>query len=845
MENVRVCENCGARKPDWPPFGPLISLVDNNSTALLQLFKGEFDAVKCQVCGGPLATPSISIGFDQHAEDLVFFGPLAREHPDDLEAIVNDATAEGTVVVADFDSPSALREAAWQRLSPRVAHLCRVLDGLLADTLTDDEWERLWPELTSSAFAAYAIFLQVSLPLFVDAQLAERLRAYPVEQQLRGVQELQARVWCSVCSRWKLSAPPAATLEQDLARYGSEWGIITGAPERFIASFEALDTGTLDPAARYAFEAMQATLCAALGTENPHSEAWAAIYLTVELLRSTSEMEFAKVLDALAISEERARGTVSRQALAVAVGRVAQEDLGPSAGASFDSAAMQAAVNKAGHPDLFGRIYSNGARMQRAGGENLHSDDIALIVGEAVAQYASQPRELEVFLTMMANSVPATLDAEALVGITTSVEDAHGDNPLVRVALRIWLGRILCLRRQPEPFLKRISADPEPWEVDLPLALKAVLWRWRATALRLTGNSARGLGLLASLVEEDERSGRSLPAHLRQNVLGDLAIDYLNVGYHEQALRIQKALLQEPEAGRHPWHLAAVATTYERLGRDEDAVSLLRAALDATTQSQEQKRSELQAQLANVLSRSGDVQEALDLLSGLPQEALSDPTVAVLSAAAWMNLASEPTARARVLSAARGVAELSQSSLARGDTQLHMTATRLFAMIIDRAGVENTRELWELVDSGARAYEGVPDPEALVVLARSDWEQGNLTAGRGRLLELPEALSQRFADTRDVAVALNSLKQLKPVLNALGDQVAHGAGSMADARLVAELQRDVLGRIAARASTDLLSGFVAPNDEEIAHLRWRGQPTCVLELDRCGGWCALAPHPGE
>lgn len=827
MGNKNICKRCGARKPDWPPFGPLISVLDNDVAELLQFFQGELDDVKCGACGGRLATPSISVSFDHYAEDLVFYGPLARVHPDDIKEIEKNATASGTSVVAGFNSLDALREAAWQRLSPRAALVYRALDNFLVDASDATQWEQTWAKLTSSAFAATVVARLARLPVLIDVELAERIRRHTGEQVTRGLQQLQARVWYSICSRWKVSAPPGGTLEQDFREYVAPGALIAGAPEFFFESLETLDPKTLDPAANYAFEATRATLYAALGAPNPRSEKWASLYLVVEVLRSTSDAGLAKMLDALAVSEERARATVSRQALSVAVERALSGDQdGTLRDNPSDMPAIQAAVTKAGHPDLLGIAFT-GARMQQVGGEDLRWEDIAQVAGWAVQQWSSQPKELEVFLKLITQSLPPAIDAEELLAITERLEDIHGDNHVVRAVLRYWLGEILCMRRRPKPFLKRIGVDPQSWEADLPLDLKAVLWLWRARALRLTGNSVRALDLLRSLVGENERSATGLPPHLRRQVLGDLALDYVNIGYFEQALQIQVALLEESGSERSPWHLRSLATTYEMLGRDKDALPLLREALSAATRPH-QLRHKLAAQLASVLSRCGQVEETLNLLNGIPDEALSDPEVFVKCSVAWLNSASQSEMGDRLLSVAEIAAEFAQSSLARGDTQLHMTACRLFAALTERIGVKETTA-WELVDAEARAFEGSPDPKALVVLARSDWETGDFTSGRQRLLELPESLARRFADTRDVSVSANSLEQLGAALEALGDCVVRSGAASSDSRLVAELQRDLLGRIAARATTDLMSGFVAPDDEVIAGISEGGRSVGVLE----------------
>ena len=827
METENIHEPCGARKPNWPRFGPLNTTLDNNASTLVQFFQGEFDVVKCEVCGGPLITPSIVVSFDNYAEDLVFYGSQAREHPEDIRAIEEDAKAKGTTVVSDFDSPSELREAAWQRLSPRAARVYQALDSFIIDASDASQWEQTWPQLTSSTFAAAVVALKVGLPLFnFDEKTGERIRKHIGEQGLRGLQQLQARVWYSVCSRWKASAPFSGTLDEDLKAYVNPWAIIAGAPESFFESLESLDLKSLDPATQYALEATNAGLCASLGAPNPRADQWASLYLIIEELRSKESRT--EIVDALAVSNEWARNTVDRQALAAAVTQwLAKQADEKFQNLSGQQNAIQAAVTKAGYPSLLGDAFV-GARMQWVGGKDFDSKDIAQLIGNTVQIFSSQPAELEAFLDLIRQSLPSAIDAEELIAIIKRSEDTLTENYLARTILRFWLGRILCMRRQPTAFLDLIGAEPESWERDVPLAHRAVLWLWRARALRSTGHSFQALSLLKSLEEENEVSATKLPDHVRQMVMGDTALDYVNLGYFETALQIQTALLEEPGVAQSPWHLRAVATTYEMLGRDQDAIPLLQEALSVDTRQREIGHL-LEAQLANVLMRCHRAEEAFKLLEGIPDDELKNPEVFIFWSGAWLNAPSDGSSmRDRLLSVAKTTSELVKSSLAEGDTQLHMVACRMFAAITERFEGKN-RGVWEMVDSGARDFEGSPDPEALLTLSLSDWENGDFTSGRKKLLEFPEALARRFADTRDVAVSAKSLEQLDHKLRAIGDYVVSSGVTGSDIHLVAELQRDLLGRIAARATPDLASGFIAPDDEETVRIAAGSQSIGVLE----------------
>ena len=72
---------------------------------------------------------------------------------------------------------------------------------------------------------------------------------------------------------------------------------------------------------------------------------------------------------------------------------------------------------------------------------------------------------------------------------------------------------------------------------------------------------------------------------------------------------------------------------------------------------------------------------------------------------------------------------------------------------------------------------------------------------------------------RDISLKIQSLSALRPLFDNLVE-LAISSQSFEDLRLLAELRRDMLGRIAtdSAGAKVLLTGFVAPNTQEIALL---------------------------
>jgi tetratricopeptide (TPR) repeat protein len=814
--------SCGTPLHKWPPFGVIISVRDDDAAKLLQFYRGELDEVRCEGCGRPLSpSPSLVVSFNEYTLEYLYYGPAAKGHPD-VRQIEEDAKAKGTTLLSSFENPDELRAAAWQVLQARAAGFYRALDIVLTDG-GEHNWEVAWPEVTSSACAAMMASRLARLPVPVDSGIYNSVASYSRERVSRGFQEVQARTWVSVCERRSLQNPPDFTLEQDFQKYLATSAAIGGAPELFFDHIALLDLPQLNAGTRYAYYAAEATLHWLLQTPNPHADAWASSYLALEVYRATCPPEQAAPLAALSASDQRVRDTIERQSLARAVSQTMANGIMEQ----NTQNAVQAAVTKAGHPDLVGAGYTHGKFVRKDGSE-LPMEELAEMMRDGLRQYSNQPKELEVWLDLMRQSLPK-VSGDQLIALTKDLENPYLNNPITLAIVRSWLGRILCMRRQPQPFLAHIGADPEPWESLVPLDLRCILWLWRGRALLVSARPDRSLALLTALIDTDRKAFTDLKQHIQQMVLGDVALAHIDLGHQDSALAILTSLLNDPKVERTPWLLRAAAASYERLGRDSDAIPLWREALTVAVQSEEELRPVLHVCLASALARRGEEEEARQLLDQISNEALSNPEVFIPYSVALLNLGLDGLSEAkrnRFLSIAKRAGETAIESLKNEDTHLHMTACRLCALI---SGASGSIGIWELLESSSREFEGSPDPLALLVLARRDWERDEVDAARRRLLEFPESLAARYADTRDVSVFLHALEQLRSELNLLGDQVAIAAAPSANTRLVGELQRDLLGRIAARSMTENSSGFVAPDDDAVLALASDEHPVGVLE----------------
>ena len=823
MSSAEVHSLCGTPLPQWPEFGPLISIRDDDATKLLQFYKGELDQVKCQGCGRPLSVrPSLVVSFNEYTLEFIHYGPLARQNPDFISEIEAKAKADGNTVLSGYESSDELRAIAWEILADRAAAFYRALNTVLSQA-GQEAWDAAWPDVSSSACAAMVVSGLGDLGVPIDPGLYNSVASYSREIRSRGIQKVQARTWASVCERWLLTEPPATTLEQDFQKYLATSAVLGGAPELFFEHIASLDLKKLNEGVRYAYYAAEATLHWLLQTPNPHADAWASSYLALETAHATCENGQSTILEALSVSDQRAKNTIERQSLALAVSQSLVK--GPRDEATHK--AVQEAVTKAGHPDLVGAGYAL-AKFVRKDGGHLAIDELAEIMRYGLEQWSDQPRELEAWFNLMEQSLPE-VSVDQLVALAQDLEKSYLNNPIALAIERGWLGRILVMKRQPQPFLAHIGVKPVSWESETPLEFRCILWLWRGRALRLTARPRLALELLSSLVNTDRDAFMKLKPHIQQNVVGDIALAYIDLGQLETALAMQTAILDARGAQRTPWHLRAAAGTYHRLGRYADAIPLWREALATAIQSEAKLKPALEADLAYSLTLQGEKEEALHLLGQIPDDALSNPEIFIPYAMTLLNIGFDglpEETRSRLRLIGERIPEIARQSLQNSDTQLYLTAIRLIALVTSSS--ENLK-VWELLESDSSEFEGSPDPMALLALARRDWEQGETNPARRRLLEFTKSIAARYADTRDVSISLHALEQHRSELNSLGDQVARAETPSEDTRFIGELQRDLLGRIAARSRVESVSGFVAPDDEVVCGLASDCRPVGVLE----------------
>jgi len=153
--------------------------------------------------------------------------------------------------------------------------------------------------------------------------------------------------------------------------------------------------------------------------------------------------------------------------------------------------------------------------------------------------------------------------------------------------------------------------------------------------------------------------------------------------------------------------------------------------------------------------------------------------------------------RKRLSEIVRVLFDTFKTSLDTGNMLVHLAAARLLAILADLANVAGQDVFWDLLDHASREFEGAPDPMALLALTRTAWAAGDLARARALLAELPDAVAARYSQEADPALKLDSLRTLRRHFDHIGGLAVRG-GSLDDVRLLAEAQRDMLGRVTMR-----------------------------------------------
>jgi len=418
---------------------------------------------------------------------------------------------------------------------------------------------------------------------------------------------------------------------------------------------------------------------------------------------------------------------------------------------------------------------------------------------------------------------------DSMVRIADGLKEILGDGIENHALVDAWLSsHLLRDLGLPQAVLQHIGDQAQDWEKELPLYLRARLWTERSNALRMNGRGQEALAIAKKVIEDLEAEGEEIPRSLQRN----LGILYRESGRHKQALDIFLGLLRDD--GRDFDLLHSIVVTYTSVGRIAEAIPYLETMSELAQGPYADKHAAIVASLAGAKAAIGERNEALELLRSIPTNSFDNVEVLVPYASAWSALSDmrydeklDEKDYQAMLSLIPKLEIAYHAKRDGGNTLMSLTINRLLAHIVDLTQVVDSSTYWRQLNEDARKFEGVPDPMALLALARDAWTEGQHQKGKEYLVELPESVAARYLLEGDISLKIQSLTGLHSLFaDLLG--LADNSGSIEDLRLIAELKRDMFGRIRMASFRDELvtTGFIEPNYSEIGLL---GGPTIVFE----------------
>jgi len=749
--------------------------------------------------------PSVFVGIDKWQECLYFLGDHFVAAPVDLQNTFLEALPNRNEAFATLDR---LRVAYSKRIALMVDRINSMTQRMAEPEGLKEFCAQGWRVFTSNHFAAAALALSTPLP-GVTVGFPNGAGA-----AVDDIATFQMLVWLCLCSSWLGDLEAGRTLESDLGTYVEPGVILDDAVNKFLSETEK-DSEARPIAYHFCVEAVRASLCAWSGKPNPRLREWADLFVEQEIERRCLGEKSPPLLNAMEISGERARATIPYEELFDACVRQMGKD--------FRLRTQLGEIGeKMGYRDLGDELLS-ATRFQPKG----EVFSVEGILTEIRASWKGGPPQA---LLILSNKLVELLgdnpSSDSLVGVAEGLKEILGDDPETRGRVEKWLCSQLYRNDLTNAMLERIGDKAQPWEQELTLEVRTGLWTERSNALRMCGRVPEALAVAEAVIADIEAANVTTPPELRRN----LGILYREAGWYEEALDIFLKLL--PDDPRNLALLNSLVATYGLLGLNKEVTFYLEAMVKLATGPHANKRPAIISNLAAAKAFNGQRREALALLREVNLDTTDDLGTLLSYASGWGTVLItdrqvEEEDRRNLENLIAILKHQSDTTVKNGNVNLNLSINRLLAFLLDLTKYEQSNPYWGLVDASAREFEGAPDPMAILAMARNAWADGLYEEGRNYLLELPSAVTKRHGQGHDTSLRIQSLSNLRLVSDIVAEYVIR-SGSLEDVRLVAELTRDMLGRIAAASTSQKtpVTGFVAPSAANVGRL---GGPTAVFE----------------
>ncbi|MGQ0778745.1 MAG: hypothetical protein ACT4NY_30745 [Pseudonocardiales bacterium] len=817
------CPECGARPFNLRPPGRLIIIAETDIGRLRDLLAKDVDADLCARCLRQIGVvPTVFVLFPDDALVLYAAGTLLAEGSDEVAFIDwrpylrrPDAVPH-LVRHPDLD---ALRASVRQRLSAQLPTVRPLLEAVVQGNYRQYLAEH-WRDYRPAVFAALTLAVRCPGPEPqldpVEVNDAQRAAiaghdlaplvipdAAAPEQQHLGLLLLQLRVWQALCGEWtwrtlssngELPVAAAATsLYDDLETYVVGDALSGGLNGPLSLLFDDELAAGLS---LYVWRALQAAVARALGEPNPQAEQWAASFFVRETeFRLLCPDGGRAGLAAAQLPAGFARATIDYQAAwhAASALYATLQSGGPEGRLGARSLPeayeiVHAIAEKAGHPQLAAAVLETvlGSELDATAS----ADEIATA---ALSHVGTGPVAAALALAgLHLNKQLPTERAETTDQVAQRLLAGLGSDVQADV-VAWWANRLNRDRRFTDT---EQVLDEYPVPDNAPVSTRVRLWGARAAALAGRGRQDEALQVWRQIVDLlANDANRSLYQWARVN----LGIALASTGSPDQALALFEDTVHGPDGhGSDPELLALLAWLQARFGRSERAVDLLADAQRLAGASPAAYRyAQQRGQQLVVLGRDG---EAISLMLSVAQHEQPHDVGALLAeAASWAMLLARDTAlpaaatvRARRMPVL--LAERAEHAAATADVTNYLALLSRRAEVAQLLG-EVAGTLWEYV-VGQRRHHGVPDdPKELVQAARVRHDAGDLAGMRQLLGAVPPALARTYGAVPDIDLLVREPRSLlRPLAELAGRVVADDGAGWPDVRLIAELQRDAVGR---------------------------------------------------
>ncbi len=850
-----VCPRCGKAAEALTGLGVSCRFPETDVPRLMALLTGQLDNLRCDTCSHFLGvSPTIVVDVSEPKSVLIAVGTRPKTQ---REACLRQVTAgeQRSGKVESFDSNDALRAEIRKRLAPRLNAVNDILNASIQGELPAYVISR-WRHLAPQVFAAAELLLAGAIPgAKLNAEFTDGSSA-GADDVMPEIGNAQALSWVYLCVAWVEGTDRGATLEDDLEKYIDPGVQLPGALESFLRMFESLAPHwQASLHARFCAEAVRASIYAAAKSPNPQAGMWAGAFFDQELVCRVNGEATPEWFRALTVSERRARATITyRAAWDQYISRY-QEPNPTWLRALHDD------VAKAGHPQIPGDV----ARSRRLdSGADLSVKDWIDLLRSAMEKADSvlrgspdlEPFSAEGLLTISAPFVHLLMKErrlDDLENLGDAILEMVGGSQTARAEVDAWLGSCLKTLRLPGRFLDRVGVSPRPWEASLAPELLARLCTERANALRLLGRADVALDLSWKILDILKNTADT--DKVRVAVL-NLAILLRETGQPDTAIGLLESLTGEVgEEGRLDV-LRSLATTYSQLGRHTDALKAYDQAILLAVGPRADTAPLLLASRAGALSQLRRFEEAIADLMTLGPYAGGDPLPLLTAASVWVSIqftgVEIPQAAVEWLRSLFGdLGRIAAEARDHGDTQVYLDALRSTAEYLENTDDAKARQVWMALHQARLDLDLPPDPVAAASLARHCYDAGDRAEAVAYLGLVPRGVAAQVGGLADVSVGIHGLGRLEATLDDVIRSVlesADGPTRTRDARLLAELSRDVLSRaktlrrgapnqveIATLADglSEAVLGRLAPSTGRVAVLEWIDDSERVRALLTC------------